>query len=160
MTVEARPDRQSLVVGDIRTLRRFWQLSLQAQGKSKNTLDVYVSALDRFAEYLLAQGMPTEAANLKREHVEAFIAHLLQTRKPATASNRHRALQALFRFLVEEGEVTVSPMERLREALALLPPALRGPASPHGAVHPATLQATRSPPPPPNGGWTGGTYAG
>jgi DNA-binding MarR family transcriptional regulator len=42
-------------------------------------------------------------------------------------------------------------LERLREALALLPPALRGPASPHGVVHAAPPTPRGTPPPPPTG---------
>ncbi len=36
--------------------------------------------------------MPRDVANIRREHIESFIAHLLATRKPATASNRFRGL--------------------------------------------------------------------
>jgi site-specific recombinase XerD len=48
-----------------------------------------------------------------REHVESFIEHLLQTRSASTASNRFRALQQYFKFLVEEGELADSPMRRM-----------------------------------------------
>jgi site-specific recombinase XerD len=78
------------------------------------TLDTYLSALERFAEFLTAQGMPTDAAKVTREHVEAFVAHLLETRKPATGANRYRALQAFFKFLSEEGEVAASPMVNMK----------------------------------------------
>jgi site-specific recombinase XerD len=116
------PSTERLTVGQpgalpsthVRVLGRYWRLSLRAQGKSKMTLATYLSALDRLADFLEANGMPTDAANVKREHVEAFIAHLLETRKPATASNRYRALQAYWRFLVEEGELTESPMRNMR----------------------------------------------
>ena len=58
--------------------------------------------------------MPTDVSSIRREHVEAFMEHLLETRAPATASNRHRALNRFFGFLVEEGELTSNPMERMR----------------------------------------------
>ena len=58
--------------------------------------------------------MPTEVTSITREHVEAFMEHLLETRSPATASNRYRALKRFFGFLVEEGELTSSPMERMK----------------------------------------------
>jgi site-specific recombinase XerD len=45
--------------------------------------------------------------------VESFIADQLARWKPATASNRYRSLQQFFRWLVEEGEITRSPMERM-----------------------------------------------
>ena len=58
--------------------------------------------------------MPLEAAKLRREHVERFIDHLVQTYEPATAANRFRSLQQFFKWLEEEGEVPASPMARMR----------------------------------------------
>jgi site-specific recombinase XerD len=39
---------------------------------------------------------------------------LLEQWAPATASNRYRALQAFFRWCVEEGELHESPMRHMR----------------------------------------------
>jgi site-specific recombinase XerD len=58
--------------------------------------------------------MPTLVRNIHRGHAEAFVERLLETRKPATASNRHRGLQQFFNFLVGEGEIDQSPMERMK----------------------------------------------
>jgi site-specific recombinase XerD len=58
--------------------------------------------------------MPTAVSAIRREHVEAYIESLLERWKPATASARYRALQQLFRFLVDEGEITESPMAKMR----------------------------------------------
>ncbi len=58
--------------------------------------------------------MPTDVAKLRRQHVEAFIAHLLESRKPATAANRYRALSAFFRWCLEEDEIRDSPMKAMR----------------------------------------------
>lgn len=47
---------------------------------------------------------------------------LLARSKPATASNRFRALQQFFKFAVEEGEIDRSPMERMhRPAVPVTP---------------------------------------
>jgi site-specific recombinase XerD len=51
---------------------------------------------------------------LRGEHIEAFIVHLLETRSAATASNRQRALQQFFKWAVDEGEITASPMDRMK----------------------------------------------
>lgn len=56
----------------------------------------------------------TQVAHIHREHVEAFVADQLQRWKPATASQRYRALTQLFRWLVDEGEIRDSPMARMR----------------------------------------------
>ena len=58
--------------------------------------------------------MPTEVQHIRREHVEAFIAHLLERWKPTTASVRYRALSAFWRWAVEDGEVSKSPMARMK----------------------------------------------
>ncbi len=97
----------------VRTLGTSFKRSMLAGNKAKSTIDVYTSAIERFADFLDASGMPTAADAIHREHVEAFIAHLLERFKPATASNRYRALQSFFGWMVEEGEITVSPMRNM-----------------------------------------------
>ena len=36
--------------------------------------------------------------------MEAFVEHLLERRRPATANNRYQGLQAFFRWAVDEGD--------------------------------------------------------
>jgi site-specific recombinase XerD len=55
-----------------------------------------------------------EISHVHREHIESFISHLLDTRKPATANNRYRGLQSFFKWLVDEGEIKANPMERMK----------------------------------------------
>ena len=83
----------------ITTLADSWELHLRAERKSPATLDNYTSAVERLTDYLTAQGMPTDLTRINREHIEAFIVHLLDTRSPATALNRFKALQQYFRWL-------------------------------------------------------------
>jgi site-specific recombinase XerD len=101
-------------IGSVHALRAQFKRSLLAENKSKSTIAVYTSAVDRFADYLDAHGMPVAVASLTRDHVESFIAYLLEHSKPATAANRYRALQAFFRWLTEEGEISESPMRNMR----------------------------------------------
>lgn len=86
--------------------------SLRAENAAQRTLDTYGESLGQFAAFLASKGMPTTPTSIRREHVESFIDHILHVlnRKPATASNRYRALQRYFRWAVEEGEIKVSPM--------------------------------------------------
>jgi site-specific recombinase XerD len=101
-------------VDSVRVLSQSWRRSLLAENKAQKTVAVYGSAVDGLADFLSAAGMPTNVSAIRREHVEAFIAHLLETRKPATASNRHRALRVFFNWLLEEGEIADSPMRNMR----------------------------------------------
>jgi site-specific recombinase XerD len=91
-----------------------WERSLRAQNKAEQTVSVYTSAATRFSEFLTARGMPTAVESITREHVEAFIAHLLETRKPATAANRYRALSSFFNWALEEGEISQHPMRNMK----------------------------------------------
>lgn len=101
-------------VGDLEALIPAWLRSLRVENKSPKAIETYGEAARLFHRFLVEQGMPTEAARLTREHVETFIATLLERYKPATASNRYRALGRLFAFLVGEGELAASPMARMK----------------------------------------------
>ncbi len=96
-------------VGDLAGLVPSWARSLRATNRSPKTLTTYVGAANQLIAFLAAKGMPTDAAKVRREHVEAFIEDVLSRCRPATASNRYRALARFFAYLVEEGEVTESP---------------------------------------------------
>jgi integrase/recombinase XerC len=63
---------------------------------------------------------------LRREHIQEFIADQLARWKPATAHNRYRGLHAFFKWAVAEGDLEVSPMDGMR------PPQL--PEQPVGVV--------------------------
>lgn len=90
-----------------------FQLHLQAGRKSPKTIAGYRQAAEQLAAFLADKGMPTDVANIRREHVEAFIVDLLARWTPSTANNRFRGLQQFFKWLVDEGEITASPMQRM-----------------------------------------------
>src|SRR4051794_36612633 len=80
-----------------------WRLSLRAANKSPKTIRTYMDAAQQLQDFLAGAGMPTDAASVRREHVEAFIVHLTETRSASTAATRYRALQQLWKWLLEEG---------------------------------------------------------
>jgi site-specific recombinase XerD len=100
--------------GDFPILARSFKRSLLAGNKSPRTIQAYTEGVRLFGEFLAAKGMPTDVANIRREHVEAFIADILEKWKPATAHNRYRSLHTFFKWLAEEGEVETSPMARMK----------------------------------------------
>ncbi|HEY5476171.1 MAG TPA: phage integrase N-terminal SAM-like domain-containing protein [Tepidiformaceae bacterium] len=114
-------------VGDFPVNIASFTRHLRAENASPSTIAIYTGAATRFADFLAEKGMPLEVANVRREHVETFITHLLETRKPATANNRYRSLQAFFKWLREEGEIEESPMVHMRppKIPELAPPILR-----------------------------------
>ncbi len=100
-------------VADIDALVPSWRLSLMAENKSPATLMAYTYATTQFSVFLHSKGMPTEVGALAREHVEAFLADLLERRSPATADNRYRGLRCFFTWCEDEGEITHSPMAKM-----------------------------------------------
>lgn len=64
---------------------------------SPRTLDTYSASVRVLDAFLAAQDMPRDIDAVQREHVEAFITHLLGARA-ATAHNRYRALRELLRL--------------------------------------------------------------
>jgi site-specific recombinase XerD len=87
---------------------------LHAQNLSKRTLETYGEAVRQLSKFLAENQMPTDPGLITKEHLEAFISDLLTHWKPATASNRYRALQRYFRWLVDEGEIKESPMNKMK----------------------------------------------
>ena len=86
---------------------------LRAGSKSDATIKTYLEAVEGLDRFLAEKGMPRSVAAIRREHVEAYIVDLLERWKPATANNRFRALQQFFKWAIEEGEITKSPMANM-----------------------------------------------
>ena len=87
---------------------------LRAENKSERTIKTYLEAIGQLATFCSEMGMPGNPTMLTREHVESYIGRLLETKSPATASNRYRGLRVFFEWLLEEDEVSVSPMAKMR----------------------------------------------
>lgn len=106
MTVTYAPDA-------LDTLRDSFALHLDATRKPKTSV-IYLAALDALIAHLKAHGMPTNARNVKREHVESFVAARREKVKPTTQSLEFRALQQFWKWALEEDEIDRSPMERMK----------------------------------------------
>ena len=93
---------------------RIFGRAARAENLAPKTVETYMGAATQFERYITRQGMPRNVANLRREHVEAFILDQLERFKPATANNRYRSLARFFEFLREEGEIAQSPMANMK----------------------------------------------
>ena len=100
--------------GDIAVNRASFGRHLRAVNLSPRTHKTYMEAVGLFARFLTDKAMPQDMANIKREHVEAFITDQIERWRPATAANRYRSLQQFFRWLIDEGEIKESPMAKMR----------------------------------------------
>jgi site-specific recombinase XerD len=101
-------------VGDLSGLVTSFQRHLRAANRSPATIETYSQSTHQLAAFLTERGMPTEAAKVRREHVEAFIEYLLDLHSAAVANNRYRGLQQFFAWLLDEGEITDNPMARMK----------------------------------------------
>jgi site-specific recombinase XerD len=101
------------VSGEFSSLVDSWRRDLRARNLAPKTIKTYGESADQFAAWLDEQGVAGPAA-VARDHIRDFMTYLLETKSPATASVRFRALQQLFNWLVDEGELDASPMERMK----------------------------------------------
>ncbi len=111
ITTDAANDTATAELDD---LIASWRRHLVAQRMSPATLSTYGTSVRQLARFLAERGMPTSPSAITREHVEAFITDLLERWRATTAHNRFRAIGSFFRWLVDEGEIRTSPMERMR----------------------------------------------
>jgi site-specific recombinase XerD len=99
---------------DIPALLPSWQRSLRAARRSPRTVQSYTESAEQLADFLVRRGMPTAVESIRREHVESFIEDLDSRFRPATVAVRYKSLKQLFRWAIEEGEITSDPMARMR----------------------------------------------
>jgi site-specific recombinase XerD len=90
-----------------------WLRSLRARNVSAATLTTYRAAAGQLVRFLAVRSITT-AVEVDRAAVEDWIGHLLETRTAATASNRYRAVQQWFAWMVEEDEIAESPTARMK----------------------------------------------
>jgi integrase/recombinase XerC len=102
-----------LVTTEIEALVNSWRRDLRARNLARKTIKTYGESADQLVAHLASAGV-TDAQAVTRAHDSDFITELLATRSPSTASVRFRALQQFFTWLVDEEEVAVSPMGKLR----------------------------------------------
>jgi site-specific recombinase XerD len=104
----------AIIGGDLETLIGDFERSLAAKNKTPRTIEIYGGSARQLLAFLEANGMPTQVEMINREHLEAFTADQLARFKPATASQRYRALAQLFKWLDEEGEIRDNPFTRMK----------------------------------------------
>ena len=110
----ATPELSAPALNGVRVLALRFDLSLRARNRSFETIKSYVATVELFGGFLLASGLPTSIDRIGREHVESFIADQLARWKPKTARIRYGNLQQFFKWCVEEGEITDTPMKNVK----------------------------------------------
>ena len=113
-STQSTPPERQLPRGHLLVLNRSFRRTLEAEHKSPRTIEAYIDAVRLLATYCQAHGHPLLAGELRREHIQDFIADQLARWKPATAHNRYRGLHAFVKWAVTEGDLEASPMDGLR----------------------------------------------
>jgi site-specific recombinase XerD len=117
-----RSAQPTTALDDLSELRKDWLRGLRAANKSDKTIKIYGDAAVALINFLQERGMPTAVSGITREHLETFFVHLAERphqRRPekqvsAAYLNQHyRALQQLWKWLRDEGEVSVDPFARM-----------------------------------------------
>lgn len=117
-----RTSEKIAALGELKSLAWSWEQSLKYQRRSPQTRRAYLTGVGQLVAYLEEHGMPTTASGIRREHVEAFLVDLGETRAPATVATRYQALLQFFKWCLEEGEVTESPMRNMGPPSVPVPP--------------------------------------
>jgi site-specific recombinase XerD len=86
-------------------------LHLEAAGRSRHTIESYGYAIKQFAEHLGEHAPPPP--KVTRQQVKEFMARLNEERSAKTAQTRYRGLSSFFNWLMDEGEIERSPLDRL-----------------------------------------------
>lgn len=103
----------ALGIDDIRTLLPDWRRHLKAKNRTEETIKSYLRCGQNLADWLAAQGMPTNVQHITSEHLEAFFADMLDRLSAATTAKHYRSLQQLFKWLDHDGEIPASPMAKM-----------------------------------------------
>jgi site-specific recombinase XerD len=103
-----------LAVDSFGMLATSYRRFLEAANRTPATIVAYMNSIRFVGDWLRTRGMPSDPTRITREYVESWITELLATRAPATAAARYKDLHTWFKWLAEEGEITRSPMERMK----------------------------------------------
>jgi site-specific recombinase XerD len=91
-----------------------WERHLRARNLAPRTIHSYLDAARRFDQWMTAQtSAPTPLDEIRHSDVTGFLESVLERTSPSYGATLHRRLQQLFRWLIDEDEITESPMRRL-----------------------------------------------
>lgn len=110
--IKALPRSGSLPLDSV--IERYWNHLRIARGLSRNTLLAYQRDVATFQRYLRDQGL-FEAQEVSPPFLAEFLDHLHRSGlAPASRARALAAIRSLFRFLKQEGMVSVNPTGSLR----------------------------------------------
>lgn len=91
-----------------------WRRHLNAANLSPKTISLYTKAATKFAVWLGQNGHSVGVGEVGRTEIEGYVSWLLGRVADSTANQEYRSLQQFFRWLFEEGDISVNPFDRMR----------------------------------------------
>jgi integrase/recombinase XerC len=100
----------------VRPLVESWVRSLKASGKSQRTLENYAAAVRSVTVWSAETGHPLDPLVHDADQLRRYLGDQLGDEEVARGSAvlRYRCLQQWYKWLVDEGELDVSPLARLK----------------------------------------------
>lgn len=99
----------------LRALLPDWTIHLRARRRSPRTITSYVSSGEQLCDWLDGAGLDSDPAAITGRVLEKYLADLSGRLAASTVAKHYRNLYQLFRWLVADGEIPVSPFESLSE---------------------------------------------
>lgn len=88
-----------------------WSRTLRARNRSERTIESYTVDLRDLGIFMA----PVDLTEATKAHLEGFLEHERNLGKaPATVARRYRSMQQFFNWLIDEDEITVSPMAKMK----------------------------------------------
>jgi site-specific recombinase XerD len=116
------------VPADWPELRASFTLSLRAARRSPRTVETYLQGGDLFARFLHEHAPGRLVEQATRDDLRAFLVDLEERgRRSGTVATRHRALRALYKFMLADEIITMNPMATIPQpsiSQERVPPAL------------------------------------
>lgn len=104
-----------------KALTESWRLSLH--NKRPRTIALYLSEVERFADWLAENGRGGDLLTVTRRDAEAYLSALREAgRAPATIRSRWIALRSFYRWAAEEEEIAESPFAQVKVDRPAPPP--------------------------------------
>lgn len=101
----------------IRNLGASFARQQRAESKSPKTITSYAAAIGKLATFLA-----DDLSRATRREVTDFLSDRLESVKPVSVGIEFRSLRVFFRWCVDEGELSASPMDRMKQPRVRLAP--------------------------------------
>lgn len=103
------------VVPSPASLYASWMRSLRARNLSESTVRTYATGAQQLLEWLAQDALEVQTPEqVRRPDLESFLLEVMTHTSASTAKTRHQAISRYFAFLLQEEEITRSPMEKVR----------------------------------------------